>query len=144
MTLRFALLQHVVPGNFGRPSHWDLLLEREKACWTCAIEALPQGFEITGFEITGSDNTGPATVDATRLPDHRKHYLSYEGPLSDNRGEVTQTASGDCEWLMDSPQRIQAELQFTHRKDNRVVLLTAELKEGDIWLVSVTRQGEQP
>jgi hypothetical protein len=32
----------------------------------------------------------------TPLPDHRTDYLTYEGPLSDDRGEVKRVASGTC------------------------------------------------
>jgi len=31
-----------------------------------------------------------------RLPDHRADYLTYEGPVSNNRGHVRRVASGTC------------------------------------------------
>jgi len=31
---------------------------------------------------------------AVRLPDHRKHYLDYEGEISDNRGKVSRIDTG--------------------------------------------------
>src|SRR3954465_6146010 len=36
-------------------------------------------------------------TSATRLKDHRRAYLEYEGDLSDRRGRVTRVAGGDCE-----------------------------------------------
>jgi hypothetical protein len=33
-------------------------------------------------------------ISATQLPDHRKAYLDYEGPVSDNRGSVSQWDCG--------------------------------------------------
>jgi len=36
-------------------------------------------------------------IPAVRLADHRRRYLDYEGPLSDNRGFVRQIESGDCD-----------------------------------------------
>jgi hypothetical protein len=41
--------------------------------------------------------TGPEVlpVDATRLPDHRRAYLDYEGPISRNRGHVTRFDHGE-------------------------------------------------
>ena len=34
-----------------------------------------------------------------RLPNHRSLYLDYEGPVSENRGNVTKLATGTLEWL---------------------------------------------
>jgi len=31
---------------------------------------------------------------ATRLPDHRRHYLRYSGPISDDRGHVQRVDGG--------------------------------------------------
>ena len=31
-----------------------------------------------------------------RLPDHRRKYLDYEGPISSNRGFVSRVAAGFC------------------------------------------------
>lgn len=36
---------------------------------------------------------------ATRLPDHRKEYLDYEGEVSDNRGMVSRVDAGVYEQL---------------------------------------------
>lgn len=36
----------------------------------------------------------PSSFPATRLPDHRADYLTYEGPLSHNRGSVRRLARG--------------------------------------------------
>ena len=36
---------------------------------------------------------------ATRLPDHRKHYLDYEGEISGNRGTVARIDAGTYEQL---------------------------------------------
>ena len=36
------------------------------------------------------------TMDAVRLPDHRPRYLSYEGPISGDRGIVRRIAEGTC------------------------------------------------
>lgn len=32
----------------------------------------------------------------TRLEDHRRDYLEYEGPISNNRGQVKRVSSGTC------------------------------------------------
>ena len=36
---------------------------------------------------------------ATRLPDHRKHYLDYEGEVTGNRGIVSRIDAGIYEQL---------------------------------------------
>lgn len=42
------------------------------------------------------------TVVGNFLGDHRRRYLTYEGPLSDGRGEVRQITSGHLlEWVCD-------------------------------------------
>ncbi|MCZ6834507.1 MAG: hypothetical protein O7G85_01920, partial [Planctomycetota bacterium] len=35
------------------------------------------------------------SLEAIRLAEHRPAYLDYEGPISGNRGIVTQIAKGD-------------------------------------------------
>lgn len=100
MTSRFALLRHEVPDDFGRASHWDLLLEHGDVCWTWALDTLPAGLTAA---------VGPAAVEARRLADHRQHYLDYQGPVSDNRGRVTRVQAGECLWheASDSTVRVQ-------------------------------------
>ena len=39
----------------------------------------------------------PFTCSAIRLPDHRKHYLDYEGEVSGDRGTVSRIDSGTYE-----------------------------------------------
>lgn len=102
MATRFVLLRHEMPADLGRPSHWDLLLERDDACWTWALESLPAGLAA---------GAGPNSAWATRLADHRPHYLDYEGPVSGGRGIVAQTLTGTCEWLEESPPQLRVQLR---------------------------------
>lgn len=77
--LRFVLLEHHWNGL-----HWDLMIEREPGgrlrTWAIDAEVVP------GVEL-------PARV----LLDHRRHYLDYEGPISDGRGDVRRLDEGTCE-----------------------------------------------
>ena len=45
---------------------------------------------------------GPARfggmADALQMPDHRRLYLDYEGPVSGGRGSVTRWDGGTFEW----------------------------------------------
>ena len=40
-------------------------------------------------------------IRAERLPDHRRRYLDYEGPISGNRGSVIRWDAGDYVLLSD-------------------------------------------
>ena len=103
---RYALLRHDVPADFGRPSHWDLLLEDGDSCLTWALEELPSVWST----VVGNDDgvTASNHVAASSLTPHRLHYLSYEGPVSDNRGEVRRVACGKFEWRERSDHRVIA------------------------------------
>lgn len=68
---RFVVQHHT---GYG-PEHWDLMLEHGDALATWALQACP-----------GPDTPDP--IPARRLPDHRKAYLDYEGPVSRGRGTV--------------------------------------------------------
>jgi hypothetical protein len=107
MPLRLVLLRHDVPDNFGRPGHWDLLLEHKDDCWTWAIEQLPAAF---GGE---SDRT---SVTAIRLANHRRHYLDYEGPVSGNRGEVTRVVTGTYVLLSESETHLDLEASIEQER----------------------------
>ena len=87
--LRYAILHHT-----GVPApHFDVMFETAPgsplATWRSAIWPV----------------TAPTPVE--RLADHRPAYLTYEGPVSDNRGHVTRVGGGtahvvssDTEWTI--------------------------------------------
>ncbi|MGI9455406.1 MAG: hypothetical protein ACR2NU_02540 [Aeoliella sp.] len=56
--------------------------------------------------MTGISNS----VSAVRLPNHRKHYLDYDGPLSEGRGTVSRELDGECEWLEATATRVRVRL----------------------------------
>jgi hypothetical protein len=70
---RFVILQHETPLDADRPTHWDLMLETGLSLRTWALDEEPQPGK---------------TIQAEALTDHRLAYLDYEGPISDNRGDV--------------------------------------------------------
>jgi hypothetical protein len=72
---RFVILEHDHP-----ELHWDLMLEAGAALRTWRLARPPQA-------------PGEA-IDATALPDHRPHYLDYEGPVSGGRGTVKRWDAG--------------------------------------------------
>ncbi len=73
---RFVVLRHI---GFGEP-HFDLMLEvsTDADLKTWRVYEWPPT-EETRFEV---------------LPDHRRRYLMYEGPISDGRGEVRRVEQG--------------------------------------------------
>jgi hypothetical protein len=111
---RFVLLRHECPPGFGKPSHWDLLLEEGEALLAWSVAALPA--------------TGEA-VAALKLPDHRLTYLEYEGPVSGGRGEVFRVDAGDFSWMELDPSRLAVELRGVVLR-GRFVL---EERQGDSW-----------
>ena len=74
---RFVILHHQSPTG----AHWDVMLETDSVLTTWSIP--PQS--LTGLSFA---------CPAIRLPDHRKHYLDYEGELTDHRGTVSRIDVG--------------------------------------------------
>jgi hypothetical protein len=69
-----------MPSQSERGTHYDLMLEHGGKLLTWAIPEPPRA--------------GLRTC-ATKLPDHRLAYLEYEGPVSDNRGDVRRADAGE-------------------------------------------------
>ena len=73
---RFVILEHDHP-----ELHWDFMLEAGAVLRTWRL-ARPPGAPADGIE-------------AVALPDHRLHYLDYEGPVSHGRGVVKRWDAGE-------------------------------------------------
>jgi hypothetical protein len=73
---RFVILEHDHP-----ELHWDFMLEAGAVLRTWRLARPP--------EAPG------AVIDAVALPDHRLHYLDYEGPVSRGRGLVQRWDAGE-------------------------------------------------
>jgi hypothetical protein len=80
MPLRYAILHHQL--NVG-DSHFDLLCETAPnsslAAWRSPRWPIEQPTEVT------------------RIKDHRRIYLDFEGEISEGRGYITRVAGGGCE-----------------------------------------------
>lgn len=88
----------------GRDSHYDWLLGDPP-------DAAQTGPLVTWRSAQPPSQWAAGTEHAlTLLPPHRRRYLQYEGPISDQRGRVRRVASG----------RAQAELWT---EDHRIVRL---------------------
>ncbi|HZW10399.1 MAG TPA: hypothetical protein VFF69_10895 [Phycisphaerales bacterium] len=58
------------------------------------------------------DHPGAGSLRAERLAPHRRAYLTYEGPVSKGRGQVTRVAAGWAEVRRDSPAGFEAVADF--------------------------------
>jgi hypothetical protein len=85
---RFVVLRH----QTAEGVHFDFMLESAGVLKTWSLPQAPQ----------------PGTAIAcTALPDHRLHYLDYDGPIAGERGEVARWDAGayelgecnDSEWV---------------------------------------------
>ncbi len=89
---RFVILHHRTPPGAARGTHYDLMLEWGTTLRTWAIEQPPSLLPVQLAE---------------QLADHRVAYLDYEGPVSNNRGDVTRWDEGEYQLLTnDEPQLI--------------------------------------
>ena len=88
---RFVILTHDWP-----LAHWDFLAESVGALRAWRLLAEP----TAGEDIPAEPNF-----------DHRRFYLDYEGPLSGDRGSVSQWDTGSCEWIADEPDRVEIEIR---------------------------------
>ncbi len=73
----FVIQQHDHPDG----THWDLMLEEAGHLATWQVPLPPDKWSAT-------------PIACTRIFDHSKKYLTYEGPIFQNRGSVTIAASG--------------------------------------------------
>jgi len=79
MALRYAVLWH----HGVEEVHYDLMFETlprsDLATWRSPVWPIE------------------AATELTRLKDHRRFYLEYEGELTERRGRVDRVAGGTCE-----------------------------------------------
>jgi hypothetical protein len=71
------------------------------------------------------------------LADHRLAYLTYQGPVSGNRGGVTRWDEGRYEVLKESADRLRLRLQDGRcAGDVTLERVTSTKDEAQRWLVS--------
>lgn len=102
---RFVVLTHDHPFL-----HWDFMLE-----W---------GAVLRTWRLHEEPGTS-AAISAEALPDHRRKYLDYEGPVSGDRGEVQRWDAGDYVLEGDESGRVTVRLQGARLRG------TAVLEEGE-------------
>lgn len=87
MRVRFVILHHHQGDGEQKDhqfkEHWDFMIEQAETLATWQLFENP----------TQNPNS---EIQAKRIADHRKAYLEYEGPVSQNRGQVQRIESGIC------------------------------------------------
>ena len=91
--LAYAVLHHTGVD----PAHYDVLFETSPTSRLASFRA-PE-WPLTNGAIL------------RHIPDHRRTYLTYEGPVSNGRGEVRRVASGTADHRLWSTTRIHLVLQ---------------------------------
>ena len=105
---RFVVLTHNHP-----ELHWDLMLEKEAV--------------LRAWKLFCPPNV-PVPIVAQALADHRLIYLDYEGPVSNNRGEVHRWDAGEYSLVSESEDSIEIRLT------GKILRGTATLvRIGDTW-----------
>ncbi len=111
---RYVILTHDHPFP-----HWDLLLEWGETCRTWRLLEEPAPGKTVAAEI---------------LPDHRRHYLDYEGPVSGGRGRVTRWDGGT--YRVDEDRQVPQggfAIQLQGQKEFTVAVLR-QGEEGICWM----------
>ena len=112
---RFVVLQHCDRDGV----HFDLMIENGAKLATWKMPDPPE-------------RCGPHGQACRRIGEHRRLYLDYEGPISDDRGEVRRHDAGTCRVTIERPrsptQRWVADFEGTQLR-GRWVLEPAE--QGD-------------
>jgi hypothetical protein len=121
--MRFTISHHT---GAKEGDHFDLLLE--------------QGDSLRTFRLKAAEFQAPQA--AVPIPDHRKLYLDYEGPISSGRGRVRVVETGTYEideWAEDRIQvavfgrRIRTRLRLTRSAADgpwSIADVTAEVRQG--------------
>lgn len=117
-----VLLLHTLP---DRSSHFDLMLAPDSAA------------PLLTFRLDADPFLSlPSSAHADRLPEHRRAYLSYEGPLTDNRGSVARVRSGRAVIHASTPDLLRAEIDWG---DGPVLLDAAPVEPAsDRWILRAT------
>jgi hypothetical protein len=118
---RFVILEHR-----WRGTHWDLMLEVEPGgpLRTWALDQAP---------IVAEPHEA---IPARALPDHRAAYLTYEGPISGDRGEVRRVDAGTFAVIEWADACVVVELAGETTR-GRLVLTTSGETDANEWLVQL-------
>ncbi|MFO0083559.1 MAG: hypothetical protein ACK55O_13235 [Phycisphaerales bacterium] len=105
-SMRMVLLRHELPGD-GGAFHYDWLIEGpqripapptpDDRCLVSfrVLERLDLLAPVVSPKMATGEEPAPVEFEARRTPDHRRQYLTYEGPVTGGGGgRVVRVASG--------------------------------------------------
>jgi hypothetical protein len=74
-------------------------------------------------------------LEAVRIADHRPAYLTYEGPVSGDRGTVRRLARGSVTRLDQRPDGWRMEVRWEVPQRPQSLAVTRQGPEEDAWMV---------
>ncbi len=107
--LRYVILHHKLSDG----EHWDLMLEQDGLLATWQLLTAPK----SGQRIS---------IPAIRIDNHRLAYLDYEGPISGNRGCVSQYDAGTYAPINATPSMILFQLDGSILHGNYALVRTKD------------------
>jgi len=122
---RYVVLHHELPADANRGSHWDLMLEQGQSLRTWALANEP---------LFAVGESALQEIEAEQLADHRVAYLTYEGPVSGDRGNVSRWDEG--EYRVESETGEEMLVVLRGRKLRGLLTLRRQPGEGHSWRVS--------
>jgi hypothetical protein len=122
--MRFVVHHHT--GHPGEKDHYDLMIDAGDALATWRISTESMGRLLAG-----------GMVGAAKIANHRREYLSYEGPVSCDRGMVKIMDAGECVPAGDSGETLRYWMEGKKLRG----LLVISPRHGDRYDVSFS-QGE--
>ncbi len=84
-----------------------------------------------------------STMQATRIADHRKAYLTYEGPVSGNRGKVRRIATGEAtRWADPTSTRWTLDLiwRVDGRAEHQQIIVARDEAGSDGWTIACQQE----
>ena len=118
--MRFVIQHHICEDN-----HYDLMIESGDILLTWRISSNDIGPLFEG-----------AKIRVKKIQDHRKDYLSYEGPISGDRGRVEIFDSGECELISEKKENKNL---YQYQINGRIFKYRIRLQQADdfYWLQAV-------
>lgn len=97
-----------------------VLLHKQPSCtdhfdWLIDQPKLDADHRLLTFRSSSRPDQSDSFI-AQQAPDHRAIYLNYEGPISNNRGEVTRINKGEVLRWDQGNTRISALIQWPNQR----------------------------
>ncbi|HPA73239.1 MAG TPA: DNA polymerase ligase N-terminal domain-containing protein [Spirochaetota bacterium] len=119
--MKFVVHHHT--SRPGEADHYDLMIDGGGALATWRISEESMARLLQGDIVV-----------ASKIADHRREYLSYEGPVSCDRGMVKIMDSGECEMADHSESARRYRMKGKELKG----MMLISLLRGDRWEILLT------